>query len=138
MAVLIMCCTGMRPGELPGINIATHLRSADTSAHFYTGSKTEAGRDRIIPTPLLILPLVQSLCDGRSEGPLVAAQSGKRFRLDTSRNRRFNPLMALLSIQGCTSYTSSSAVITHQKKGGASKWMRPRLADVLAKRFTRI
>lgn len=116
MAVLIMCYTGMRPSELLGVDIAKHIQYSDDALYFKTGSKTDAGRDRIIPIAPLIQPLLQALIGGRESGALVTAPTGGACRLDNWRKRSFAPLMARLDISGCTPYTCRHTFADLQKR----------------------
>lgn len=54
--LLLQCYSGMRPGEL--VNIKTKNINLDDNI-IIAGSKTEAGRDRIIPIHPLVKPFVQ-------------------------------------------------------------------------------
>lgn len=116
MAVLILCYTGMRPGELLGMRIEQHLHLSDDTPHIQTGSKTDAGRNRIIPIAPLILPFIHTLAAYRITGPLIATPNGKAFNLANWRNRCFKPLMERLGITGRTPYTCRHTFANLQKR----------------------
>ena len=116
MAVLLLCYTGMRPGEMLGLRIEVHLHKADSYWYFFTGSKTEAGRDRIIPIPSIIFQIVLALIDNRTEGPLIAAQKGGHYRPDNWRPRCFNTLMAELEINNRVPYSGRHTYADLQKR----------------------
>lgn len=119
MAVLLLCYTGMRPGELLGARIEQHLHLNDAIPYIQTGSKTDAGRDRIIPIAPLILSFVQILMRDRDTGALIAAPNGGAYNLANWRNRCFKPLMSKLGITGCTPYTCRHTFANMQKRRGA-------------------
>ena len=112
MSILILCYTGMRPGELLGVKIEEHLYPG----YFCTGSKTEAGRHRIIPIADIISPLIEKLQNGRTAGPLVAAPAGGHWRVDNWRKRVFHPVMERLGITGATPYTGRHTYADIQKR----------------------
>lgn len=116
MAVLLMCYTGMRPGEMLGLRIEQHLHRANSYRYFRTGSKTEAGRNRIIPIPSIISHIVTNLVNGRTEGPLVAAEQGGHYRLDNWRPRCFNTLMEELHISSHVPYSCRHTYADLQKR----------------------
>ena len=117
MAVLVMCYTGMRPSELLKIDIGTHMHLADP--HWYisgNGIKTDAGYNRLIPIPPIIRPIITSLIDNRSRGPLIAAPKGGYYRLDNWRPRCFIPLMDKLSIADHVPYSCRHTYADLQKR----------------------
>ena len=59
--VLILCYTGMRLGEMLGAKTATYNKE---QGYFITGSKTEAGKDRIITIAPQILPFFDDFGKG--------------------------------------------------------------------------
>ena len=116
MTILILCYTGMRPGELLSSRIEQHLHTEDSHWYLQTGSKTKAGRMRIIPIPTLIRPLILALIGGRTEGPLIAAPQGDHYRLDTWRNRVFKATMEQLHITGRVPYSGRHTYADLQKR----------------------
>ena len=104
-AVLILIYTGMRPGELLSAAIETHLHIEGEYWYFQTGSKTKAGKNRIIPIPNALRPVIEKAMDGRTCGPLIATEQGGFYRLDNWRPRQFNPLMTRLGLEGHVPYS---------------------------------
>lgn len=74
--------TGMRPGELLSLEISTHIHLHGQQRYFKTGSKTDAGKNRIIPLPEILSKIVDDLIGDRSYGPLLATTGGGFYRLD--------------------------------------------------------
>lgn len=116
MVVQTLNYTGMRPNELLQVDIETHLHVTGQHWYFKTGSKTEAGQNRIIPIPPVIRPLITALVDGRTSGPLVSSPAGKHYRLDNWRPRNFIPLMARLGLEGYTPYSCRHTFADLQKR----------------------
>jgi len=116
MTVLVLIYTGMRPGELLSTDIAVHLHMDGTYWYIQHGSKTAAGRNRIIPIPKILHSVVAQLVDGRTSGPLIAAEQGGFWRLDNWRPRRFAPLMDRLKLHGYTPYSCRHTYADLQKR----------------------
>lgn len=116
--VVLDCYTGMRPGEMFGLEIDKHLFQSDAGWYFVTGSKTDAGRNRIIPIPHVIHWIIDALADGRTEGFLIRSPEGKRVDLANWRRRQFRPLMERLGIQGKTPYSCRHTFSNLQKRRG--------------------
>lgn len=95
--VLILIFTGLRPEELFGVE----KNDVSLQYHFlFTwGSKTDAGKERIIPLISQIMPYVFSFYFSRSqENYLITSPRGYRVHIDNWRKRRFYPLMQELGI----------------------------------------
>lgn len=116
MTILVLIYTGMRPGELLSIDIAMHLHIGGQHWYIQHGSKTAAGRDRIIPLPKILHPIIEQLVDGRTSGPLIAAEQGGFWRLDNWRPRRFKPLIERLGIENRTVYSCRHTYADLQKR----------------------
>ena len=116
MAVLCLVYTGMRPSELLGVDIGIHLHIDTEVWYFKTGSKSEAGKDRIIPIPGILHDIIRTLIGNRTTGPLIAAEQGGYWRLDNWRPRRFKPLMEQLGLQGYTVYSCRHTYADLQKR----------------------
>lgn len=106
MALLVLIYTGMRPGELLSVDIAEHLHIEGQYWYIRHGSKTDAGRNRIIPLPMILHNVINVLVDDRITGPLIATEQGGFWRLDNWRHRRFSPLVQRLSLQGAVPYSA--------------------------------
>ena len=74
---LVTVYTGLRPSELLGASVSL---SDITRGYFTAGSKTEAGRDRIIPIHPDIKPVLMGLVTDSQEGRLFSARSLPSFR----------------------------------------------------------
>lgn len=116
MVTLVLTYTGMRPSELLQADIEKHLHISGRYWYFQTGSKTEAGRNRLTPIPPVIRPLITALVDGRTSGPVVSSPNGKHYRLDNWRPRNFIPLMARLGLEGYTPYSCRHTFADLQKR----------------------
>lgn len=72
--ILIQCYTGLRPGEMPKLTVSnTHIKER----YIIGGSKTDAGRDRIIPIHPMIMPYIKANYD-------YAVKNGKEALLHYS------------------------------------------------------
>ncbi len=105
MTVLMLCYTGMRPSELLNVKIEEHIHHIGDVRYIQTGSKTEAGRNRIIPLPSIIHSITDILISERTSGPLIATPNGKHYRLDNWRPRCFNGLLDELGLAGHVPYS---------------------------------
>ena len=114
--VLILIYTGMRPSELLGVSIEEHLHINGERWYIQTGSKTKAGRNRIIPIPCVLQSVIRFMMSERAEGPLVAAEQGGFLRLDNWRPRNFNPLMKRLALGGYVPYSCRHTYADLQKR----------------------
>lgn len=87
--VLIYIYTGMRPGELLDIlSEDVHLEEK----YMIGGSKTEAGRNRIIPLHDAILPLVKYRLE-QNRKYLITNKYGNKYTRAVYHNSNFNTLM---------------------------------------------
>ena len=118
MHVILDCYTGMRPGEMFGVEIDKHLFRTAAGWYFITGSKTAAGRNRISPIPHAIHWIIDALADGRKEGLLIRSPEGRRVDLANWRRRQFGPLMRSLGIEGKTPYSCRHTFSNLQKRRG--------------------
>ena len=116
MAVIVMCYTGMRPGEAMSLRLEQHLHIAGEYKYVITGSKTAAGLDRVIPLPPVIWPLIDALVGNRTSGALIATAAGKPYTLDHWRSHRFAPLMGRLSLHRYTPYSCRHTYVNMQKR----------------------
>lgn len=116
MAVQLLNYTGMRPGEMLSIRIEEHLLQHGTKWYIKNGSKTDAGRNRIIPLPDILIPCISTLLDNRTAGPLIQAPGGGSYRLDNWRPRCFNSLMEQLNLSDHTPYSCRHTYADLQKR----------------------
>lgn len=95
--VLVLVFTGLRPNELFALK--------KTVVHFFQryieteGSKTEAGKNRIVTLPKVILPIMYSLYqEFPANEYLIGSPTGKKASLHNWRVRKFYPMMTELGI----------------------------------------
>ena len=113
--VLILLATGCRPNEL----FSVPLESCHEN-YFISGSKTEAGRDRVIPVSSFGLVAYQGLLEESREkgGPLlVSGYSGNRSCANFAK-RDWKELMAELKIDGMTPYNCRHTYATMAVQSG--------------------
>lgn len=115
-AVILLCYTGMRPSELLGVRIEQHIRQRKAWTYIQTGSKTDAGRNRIIPVPDVVIPFLDALKGNRDIGLLLPTSTGVQWREDNWRKRKFYPLMAELEIKDVTPYACRHTYSNLQKR----------------------
>ncbi len=113
--VMILLSTGCRPNEL--------FKAATADCHetyFVSGSKTEAGKDRLIPVAPFGLPFYQALRDKAIAGncaKLLDAYTGSRSQaLFTARD--WPALMQSLGITGMTPYNCRHTYTTMAVQSG--------------------
>ena len=95
--ILILIFTGLRPNELFNME----LRNVDVNERFLRGgSKTEAGRNRVVPIHQKILPYVTYFYMQRQLGQvyLVTNEQGRKIDLNNWRKRKFYPALQAAGI----------------------------------------
>lgn len=92
--ILIMCYTGMRPGEL--IDLKTANIHVDEK-YMIGGLKTEAGKNRVIPIHNDILPLVAKRYNPKNERFIMLTQGTDPY--NQYRKHFFDPVMKFLKIK---------------------------------------
>ncbi len=113
--VLILLATGCRPNELFSVPTA-----ACDSTCFVSGSKTEAGRNRIIPVSPLGLPAYQAMLNEASKNgfaKLIDAYPGNHTYPNFAK-RDWKDLMAALGIEGMTPYNCRHTFTTLAVQSG--------------------
>ena len=87
-SVLILLYTGMRINELLKIKTKyIHLKER----YMVTGSKTDAGKDRIIPIALPILNIIEKLYNEENE--YLITENGKQIKPNYYRDKMWSPVM---------------------------------------------
>jgi len=114
--LLTLIYTGMRPSELFEVDIGVHLHIDNDCWYIQHGSKTKAGKNRIIPIPRILHEVIIELVDKRTDGPLIATEQGKFWRLDNWRSRRFSKLMERLQLNGYTVYSARHTYADYLKR----------------------
>ncbi len=94
--VYCMCYLGFRPSEFLSLTITDNYNRE--GMYFIGGSKTEAGKNRIVPIPKKIEPLVSKLIAGRTAGYVFCAPDGGRFDLRRFREDYFTAVLDAIGI----------------------------------------
>lgn len=117
---MVLLATGCRPNELFSVPLENCHEN-----YFISGSKTEAGRDRVIPVSAFGLASYQDLLERSREigGPrLISAYNGNRSHVNFTK-RDWRELMAELKIEGMTPYNCRHTYTTMAVQSG----VRPEL-----------
>lgn len=112
---LILIATGCRPNELFSVPL-----SACFDSYFISGSKTEAGRNRIIPVSALGLPAYRALLETATQKgcrKLIDAYSGNHTYPNFAK-RDWKDLMSALNIDNMTPYSCRHTFTTLAVKSG--------------------
>lgn len=112
---LLLIATGCRPNELFSVPLSNCFGS-----YFISGSKTEAGRNRIIPVSALGLPAYQSLLASATQNgcaKLIDAYAGNHTYSNFAK-RDWKELMTSLGIEGMTPYNCRHTFATLAVKSG--------------------
>ena len=106
--VYAMCYLGFRPTEFLTLRKSDYHKDGDT--HFFVaGSKTEAGRNRAVTIPPVILPIIQERLAIEGTNLLFPKYKDGKYSLMTEeyfRRQIFTPLMYRLNIQGKVPYSA--------------------------------
>ncbi len=97
-AILAMCYIGVRINEF--LDLKKEHVNLEERVIFLPGSKTEAGKNRIIPIPNIVLPIFQSLIN-TSEEYLFPSPTGKRWDAKNFRDRVFYRTLEKYSLNTC-------------------------------------
>lgn len=99
--VVCMCYLGYRPDEMLSLTKESYDREHQC---LIGGSKTEAGRDRIVTIPPAIIPLIEAAYN-RDSKYLFPAKQGGKLSANRFREKCFVPLMTRLGIEGKVPYS---------------------------------
>ena len=80
--ILCQCYLGFRPSELLSLDASNYNREERA---FVGGSKTDAGRDRIVTVSPKIQPIVDRLLKDKVYGPVFCAEDGHKMDLKVYR-----------------------------------------------------
>lgn len=89
-AILAMCYNGLRINEF--LDLKKEHVSLSDRVIYAPGSKTKAGKDRIVAIPIDVLPVYESLMSGDGEH-LYSSPTGKRWDAKNYRDRCFYPTL---------------------------------------------
>ena len=94
-AILALCYNGLRINEF--LDLKKEHVDLEQRMIFAPGSKTDAGKNRIIAIPIDVLPVYEKMM--RSEGEyLYSTPTGKRWDAKNYRDRVFHPTLAKYSL----------------------------------------
>lgn len=114
-AVLVLCYTGFRPTEFCSLTLFNYDAAAQTLCG---GSKTEAGKNRIVP----IHPKIRSIIARWAEcssGTLYADENGKPYNKDKFRRRVWQPVIDALGLpEDLTPYSARHTCATRLSAAG--------------------
>lgn len=99
--VVCMCYLGYRPDEMLSLTKESYDREHQC---LIGGSKTEAGKNRIVTIPPAILPLIERAYAGDGKYLFPSSHGGK-LSANVFRVYYFNPLMEKLGIEGRVPYS---------------------------------
>lgn len=89
--VLCQCYTGFRPSELLALDMSGYDRVNKTLTG---GSKTEAGKNRIVPIPPKIQPIIERITKDRIGGPVFPGPGGGQMDIQAYREMFYGVLDA--------------------------------------------
>lgn len=101
-ATLAMCYTGLRINEF--FDLKKEHIDIDQRVIFAPGSKTEAGKDRIVIIPLVAKKLFEKLVETEGEY-LYPSPTGKRYDAKNFRDRAFYPALKAYGLDKCENGT---------------------------------
>lgn len=119
IAVLIF--TGMRPGEMFELTKDDYFGD-----HFIGGIKTAAGKNRLIPIPELIQPMVQARVD-KADKYIFCSPDGKKMDASHFRSRHFYPAIEQIGVRKLTPYSCRHTFATLMKDVNAPLTDKQRL-----------
>lgn len=93
-AVLVLCYTGFRVSEF--CNLTTASYDAQNGV-LIGGSKTRAGKNRIVPVHSRIRPMIERWAAGRM-GPLYPAPDGQPYDKDSFRRKVWRPAILAMGL----------------------------------------
>ena len=115
-APLLMIYTGMRIGELASCKIE-YVNLEDR--YILHGSKTSAGKNRIIPIPMKIYPLVEKLCKTNHE--YLIERAGSAVSADYLRRHLYHPALERLNVKQLTPHACRRTYATMLNSGVKNK-----------------
>ena len=111
--VLILCYTGFRPEEFLKITNDNFDRENNT---LISGSKTEAGKNRIVPISNKVLQYVLELSDGKE---YIFSPDGKKLSQNVFRKNIFYPALDKAGVKKLTPYSCRHTFATLMKEVNA-------------------
>ena len=114
--ILIFCYTGLRPNEL---FITERTKIFLEENYFITGSKTEAGKDRLIPIHPKIKHLIKYFYDNGNDYPFVEVFENFNY---SKLSREHTKLMNMLNFNH-TPYDGRHTFTTKMKKANVNEYI---------------
>lgn len=114
--VLFLCYTGFRVGEFLALTPASY--HAD-GRYLVGGSKTKAGKDRIVPVHPRVLPILLRWLD--TGGPCIFHKDGARMTSDWYRDRAFGPVMDQIGLPQATPHWCRHTCASRLRAAGADE-----------------
>lgn len=112
--ILILIYTGLRIGELFDIkNFNVKLKEG----YIIGGSKTEAGRNRIVPINPKIFKYIKALYKENDEY-LITNSQGSKKHINNFRNREYKPLLKELGIRELTPHSTRHTFASLAERAG--------------------
>lgn len=112
---LILCYTGMRLGELLSLR-GTNYHEENGVHYFIGGSKTQAGRNRTIPIPPRILPILQHWGAGTKTDEVLISVNGRQMRQKDFREKHYYPALKRLGLKRLVPHCCRHTYATLLKK----------------------
>lgn len=115
IALILLSC-GCRPGELFSVHLANCRED-----HFIGGSKTEAGRNRVIPIGpdgIKAYQKIRAKAIAEKKPLFIDGYSGKNKTAENYTKRDWKELMSQLGIEGLTPYSCRHTFITNAIRSG--------------------
>ena len=108
--VAVLIFTGMRPNEMFA------LRKSDYhGTYFIGGSKTAAGKNRLIPIPAIIQPMVSDIVQKSNSEFIFSAPNGDKMDLTNFRKRYYYPALESLGVRKLPPYSCRHTFATMLK-----------------------
>lgn len=114
--ILVLCCTGFRIGEFLKLTRSSYDPTHETLTG---GSKTAAGRNRVVPVHPLILPVVRTWLDKGGE-TIFCDNGGRGVPYRRFMERIWTPTLKTLGLRPLTPHSARHTFATLLNKGGAS------------------
>lgn len=112
---LILCYTGMRLGELLALRGSSY--HVEEGVHYFIGgSKTEAGRNRVIPIPPRIIPILEHWGAGVKVNEILITVNGRQMRQKDFREKHYYPALARLGLKKLVPHCCRHTYATLLKK----------------------
>lgn len=120
--VLMLCYTGFRINEFLSL---TRFDYHEDGNYLVGGSKTEAGKNRVVPVHSRIVPLLQQWLS--EQGETIVCRDGKRMSAQWYREKAFAPVAEALGVPQATPHWCRHTFATLLNNAGVPELERKRL-----------